>query len=363
MLEIIFLIILSIYFIQSVVFIIGVKKKFPKIDEKDLPKASVIVAARNEENNILRCIQSLNELKYPDNKLEIIIVDDNSTDKTGEIIDEFIKGKERFKKIVTQKEIGMLKGKTNALANAIEISSGDIILTTDADCAVNPDWAYTIASYYKENVAVVNGYTTQEAVNNFSGMQAVDFIYLLIVAAGTINFGQAISCIGNNMSYSKKAYKEVGGYENLPFSVTEDSNLLHAIDKLKKYKLIYPLDKGLLASSIPCPNLKNLFRQKKRWAIGGLQVPVSGFLLMGTAFLANLFILLTPLFFSPVWFYLAVFKILTDLFVLYPVHNYFGIKKNLKYFPAFQIYYIVYVIILPFLVLFSKRVIWKDRKF
>ena len=300
MFEIIFLIVVCFYFLQSVVFLIGVKKKFPKLEESGLPNATVIVAARNEEDNILRCIQSLDKLKYPPGKLEIIIVDDNSTDKTGELVDQFIEGKNQFKKIVTQKEIGRLKGKTNALANAIEISSGDIILTTDADCAVNPEWAYTIASYYKEDVAIVNGYTTQETYNNFSGMQAIDFIYLLIVAAGTINFGHAISCIGNNMSYSKKAYKEVGGFENLPFSVTEDSNLLHAVDRLKKYKIIYPLDKGLLVNSIPCPDFKNLYRQKKRWAIGGLQVPMSGFILMSTAFLANLFILLTPLFFSPV---------------------------------------------------------------
>ncbi len=225
MFEIIFLIALSGYFIQSVIFIIGIKKKFPKIKEEDFPKASVIVAARNEEENIVRCLESLDKLIYPENKLEIIIVDDNSTDKTGELIDNFISGKTRFKKIVTKKEIGRLKGKTNALANAIEISTGDIIITTDADCSVHPKWAYTTASFYKEDVAIVNGFTSQISNNNFSGMQSIDFIYLLIIAAGTVNLGKPISCIGNNMSYRKNAYLEVGGYENLPFSVTEDSNL------------------------------------------------------------------------------------------------------------------------------------------
>ena len=142
----------------------------------------------------------------------------------------------------------------------MEIAQGEIILTTDADCTVHPMWAYTTASYYRPDVAMVNGFTTQEAYDGFSGMQAIDFIYLLIVAAGTINLGKPISCIGNNMSYRKKAYFEVGGYENLPFSVTEDFNLLHAIFKLKKYKIIYPLNKESVVISLPCKNLKNLYR-------------------------------------------------------------------------------------------------------
>ncbi len=299
MLEIIFLIVLCGYFIQSVLFVIGVGKKFRRLDESELPTATVIVAARNEEENILKCIQSLDNLKYPENKLEIILVDDKSTDRTGEIIDEFIAGKQKFKKIITKKEIGKLKGKTNALANGIEIASGEIILTTDADCIADPLWAQTIASYYQDDIGAVNGYTTQFAFDNFSGMQAIDFVYLLIVASGTINLKKPISCIGNNMSYRKKAYKEVGGYESLPFSVTEDFNLLRAIYKSTKYEIIYPLDKDSLITSIPCKTFKSLFRQKKRWSVGGLEVPLRGYLVGIWGFLTNLGVFLTPFFSHP----------------------------------------------------------------
>ena len=82
MFEIFFLIIVSAYFIQATLLSIGSKKSFPKIIGDELPKATVIVAARNEEKNILNCLISLNSLEYPDNKLEIIIVDDDSTDST-----------------------------------------------------------------------------------------------------------------------------------------------------------------------------------------------------------------------------------------------------------------------------------------
>ena len=149
-----------------------------------------------------------------------------------------------------------------------------------------------------ENVGIVNGFTSQNTTGVFSGMQAIDFIYLLFIASGTINLGKPVSCIGNNMSFRKKAYEETGGFENLPFSVTEDFLLLNSINKLKKYKIIYPLNKDSLVISKPASSVKELFNQKKRWAVGGINTPPLGMSLMLWSFLTNLFIVLTPFLFS-----------------------------------------------------------------
>ena len=363
MFEIIFLIFLCGYFIQSVLFIIGINKNFSKINEKELPQATVVVAVRNEERNILRCLEALDQLIYPDEKLEIIISDGHSTDSTVKLVDDFIKDRKKFKRISANPEKENLIGKANAIDSAVQIAEGEIILTTDADCAPDPLWAKTICSYYRDDVGIVNGFTTQTANSGFSGMQALDFVYLLIVAAGTINLGYPISCIGNNMSYRKKAYLETGGYEKLPFSVTEDFNLLMAINRLGKYKIIYPLNRDALVTSLPCTGTKELYQQKKRWGVGGLGAPFRGFIILTFGFIVNLCLFLTPLFFSAVWLYLVVFKAAIDLFVLYPVHARLGIKDHLKYFIQFELYFVIYVVLLPVVVLSSRKVVWKGKEY
>ena len=351
------------YFFQSFIFLIGASKKFPRVSDDKLPTATIIVAARNEEDKILRTLISLDKLEYPEGKLQIILVDDQSTDSTGKLIDDFISGKSRFQKITTEEHHTKLIGKMRALAYAIKEATGEVILTTDADCEVKPLWAKTVCSHYFDDVAIVTGVTTQVADNWFGGMQALDFIYLLTAGAGTTNLKVPVSCIGNNMSYRKSAYDEVGGYENLPHSVTEDFTLMNAIYNLKKYKVIFPVEEEALITSIPCDSFKSLISQKKRWGVGGLGVPFRGFVIMFWGFMANLLVLLTPLFFSTAWLYLVVFKIALDFFLLYPVHIRLGIFKNLKYFFHFEIYYIIYVILLPLIVLPNKKVVWKGRKY
>jgi cellulose synthase/poly-beta-1,6-N-acetylglucosamine synthase-like glycosyltransferase len=362
MLEIIFLALVSFYFFLIILLSIGLRKKYPKLNYEDLPSATVIVAARNEENNISSCMHSLDNLNYPDGKLEIIIIDDFSGDSTGKIIEEYIKDKPKFKKIIPD-ENSPLKGKIKALSSAINIASGEIVMLTDADCEVSPSWAVTLASFYNNNVGIVNGFTVINNGNIFSVIQGIDLIFLLSVASGSINLKYPVSCIGNNMSFRKKAFYEAGGYENLPFSVTEDFLLLQAIAGLKKYDILYPLLQDSVVFSKPCINLKELINQKKRWGRGGFVVPPFGIIIMSVAFISNLFVFLTPLFCSHVWLYLAVFKIMIDYLFLYPVHSILNIRNHLKYYLFFQVYFILYTTILPLLLILSRKIYWKGRSY
>jgi hypothetical protein len=97
--------------------------------------------------------------------------------------------------------------------------------------------------------------------------------------------------------------------------------------------------------------------------VGGLGALSRGFFIMAFGLIVNLCLLLIPFFFTDVLLYLAVFKIAIDLFVLYPVHYRLGIKDHLKYFIQFELYFIIYVIILPVIVLSSRRVVWKGKEY
>ncbi|GMT48969.1 MAG: glycosyl transferase [bacterium] len=361
MLESIFIIIAGVYCIQLISLLISTFKKYKKLPDDKLPSISVIVAVRNEEKNIKRCLESLDKLVYPEGKLEVIISNNQSIDNTGTIIDDFIGDKPLFKHLIPSEDTDHLKGKANALAQAIKIATGEIILTTDADCAVPPTWTKTIGSYYQDDVGMVMGFTTQETYNHFSGMQMMDFIYLLTLAAGTMNIGKPVSAIGNNMSYRKSAYQEVGGYETIPFSVTEDFQLLKSIDSLKKYKIIYPLDQEALVVSEPCEDYKTLYRQKKRWGVGGLESDIVGYSLLGTTFLANIGILLSAIFFSFISLTSLVIKVGIDFLVLSIVLKRLKLLDKLKYFLTFELYFIIYVLALPFTMIKSRKVVWKDK--
>ncbi len=79
-------------------------------------------------------------------------------------------------------------------------------------------------------LSMVCGYTNQKANNLYSKLFRIWILFILLtVGGGAINLGKPLSAIGNNMSYRKSAYLEVGGYEKIPFSVTEDFQLLMAI--------------------------------------------------------------------------------------------------------------------------------------
>lgn len=363
MFEVAVISVVAFYICQTLVYLIASHRRFPALPDDQLPTASVIVAARNEEKDILRCLEALDKLEYPYGKLEIIIVDDRSTDRTGTIIDEFIADKKRFIKVHGVEPVNHLRGKTNALVQGLHRATGEVILTTDADCAVNPHWAKSLASRFTEGVGLCGGMTSQQRGSIWNGMQHLDFIYLLGAGSGTINAGIPLSVIGNNMAYLRKAYNETGGYENMPFSVTEDSQLLAAISALGNYKIVFPVDRNGMVESMPEPDMTSLFRQKKRWSLGGTRVPFHGVMVLVTSVAAHSLPLIFLFFDPPVAGLLLLAVVLFDLLFLISLLSRVGMLPTIKYFPFFEIYYFFYVTFMPLVLLFSRSVEWKGRKF
>ena len=179
--DILFLIISLIYLILHLLFLYGYirSSSLKKQTHTNKLSVSVIVAARNEEAIISNCIKLLKKTKYDKNLLEIILVNDKSTDKTKEIMINETNGYEQFKVIDSNNlETTSLKGKANAIDTAIRKASGDIIFTTDADCEVPENWIEETIKYYEDRTSMVCGFTLIKAHKSlFAKLQSLDWIY------------------------------------------------------------------------------------------------------------------------------------------------------------------------------------------
>ncbi len=361
----IFLVVSCFYAIQGILFIYGAARAQYKKNSQNEPIVSIVVAARNEEQNIERTLTSLAALDYPKEKLEIIIVNDCSTDATPHIMNRYAQQFPFIHAMTAKPSADHLRGKSNAIAQGIDNSSGEIIMMTDADCAVPPSWVRATVEYFDDHTGVVAGITLLHYTSWFGGMQSVDWSYILAIAASTMALRHPLSCIGNNFSFRRKAYDEVGGYRGIKFSVTEDYALFKAITRSGKWNYKYPLDKKTLVLSTPCDTAKELYRQKRRWGVGGKDMRLSGMLIMAVSFFTHA-LLLTGLFsgISAALFLSSVLtKLILDFLLVFTVLIKVEQRRQLKYFLIFELYLLATVIVLPFAVFFGGEVIWKGRRY
>ncbi len=327
------------------------------------PKVSVIVAAKDEELNLPACIESLVRLDYPHSLLEVIIVNDQSIDGTAAVIDTFTK-RYGFVRRVDAVEDSVMRGKANALSQGIESARGELIFLTDADCAVPASWIRGTLRHFGKRTGVVGGVTLiSRTTDSVSGMQALDWDILLTVAAGAATLRKPLACLGNNLAFRKEAYDDVGGYRKIRFSVTEDYALFKAIVSSGRWDYAYPMDSETLVETLPVGTLGKVFRQRRRWAVGGKDTGVFGMLTLVPGFLFH-WAIIASIFFSPTALAAAfAFKLVVDTLFALPTLRFYGKIAHLKFILYFEIYYLIYVAILPFSVYLGKGITWKGRKY
>jgi cellulose synthase/poly-beta-1,6-N-acetylglucosamine synthase-like glycosyltransferase len=228
---------------------------------------SIVVAARNEEKNIGKCLQSLLGQTYPADKYEIIIVDDGSTDETSSIVKSF---SERFTNVrllslmfdSTQK-IGR---KPIALAKGIAQANGEIILTTDADCLVPSQWIEIMANHFEEGVVLVAGPVAERDSNTFfAKMEQLEFLGLITTAAGLIGSGRPIICNGANLAYRKDAFIATGGYSENSTS-TDDETLMNQMVYRKIGRVVFAPESDAVVTTSSSNTIRTFLRQRIRWA-------------------------------------------------------------------------------------------------
>lgn len=363
--EYIFAAILLVYAVKILYFRIGAERASKPVEKEHSPFVSIIVAARDEEHNIGTCIEALSRIEYPQDRMEIIIMNDQSEDRTADIIHEWEAKMPHLVYMETEGKIYGLRGKANAVTQAIERSKGEIILTSDADCQVQPGWVRDTIRQYSDDVGCVCGYTLIKPEGAFSIMQFLDWTYLMTVGAAGVGWNNPLSAVGNNMSFRRTAYEDVGGYREVGFSVTEDFVLFKAIGLKSQWKVRYPADPKTVVWSEPLRSIKEIYSQKKRWGKGGLEISVYGYAIMAAGFLTNVAIIASPfLGINMLWWGvgLAVRMALDTWFLSYMLRK-IGMLSKLVYLPLFEIYFHIYVTLLPFIATMTGKVTWKGRKF
>lgn len=349
-----------LYFLSSLIIRRGIKQ-YPKSEIK-YRTVTVIVSARNEAENIQACLESLAKLDYPENLLEIVVVNDRSEDETDDIVKRIVENKSQFKSLTVASANPNLSGKANAVSLAMGESSGEIVLISDADCTVPTHWVRTMNSHFTGNVGMVAGFTlVNHDTKLFAKLQTFDWAYLLAVGAGAMGLGQPLSCIGNNFGFRRIVYEEVGGFEAIGFSITEDFALMKKIDESTKWDIIFPVEENGLVFSKPIRRIRDFFSQRKRWALGGKSVHWFGKALISLSMFAH-FLIMGAIFVSaPLNTILisALSVLIGDWLVLHPVLSRLRRKRLLLLLPVYKIFFMFYSLGLLFSLLFSRKVVWK----
>lgn len=334
---------------------------------------SIVIPARNEEENIQACIQSVLNNNYPENLFEIIIADDFSTDATPQIVRQ-LQTKFLNIHVISLKNIiseTINSYKKRAIEIAIAQSKYEWIVTTDADCIVPQNWLSLFDAYIqKKNRVFVAAPVMFSCSNSFLNIfQCLDFISLQGITAASVYASAHSMCNGANLAYKKSAFYEVNGFKNADHIASGDDMLL-----MHKMKIKYPekigylfSDKAIVATA-PMPDWKSFLNQRIRWASKATSYKDNKvFLVLLLVYFLNLslFILFIVCFFAPkffvAWLLLMISKVLFELPFMYKAAKFFSLQKLMLWFVIMQPFHVLYTVISGWLGKFGTYK-WKGRK-
>ena len=160
--------------------------------EDDLPFVSVVVAARNEERNIRRCLESILEQDYPADRFEVIVSDDHSTDRTKAEALLAANSNLAVRLTLLEAGAGAGAGKKRAVERAVRAAKGPWILTTDADTGREAGWLSTMATEaLAPGTRMVLGPVRIEGASCFGKLQALEFAGVMGLTAGSAGAGSS----------------------------------------------------------------------------------------------------------------------------------------------------------------------------
>ena len=368
----------------------------PPVPDARLPTVTVVVPARNEEATLGACLDSVLAQDYPAGLLTVIVVDDDSQDATAEVVrrrmaparlalagdtgegvaDPEIEGDGRLSLVrVPENRRRERAHKKAAIEKAVAYATGELILTTDADCTVPPGWARALASAFDgPETAFVSApvaYTLGPRPSLFVRVQALDFFGLMACGAGSIGLARPTLANGASVAYRRETFAALGGFSGVDHVTSGDDELL-----MQKVAYQTPLDVrfcpdgGAVVETLPVHTLRAFVHQRRRWASKGALYPprLQAMLLgIGAFFIALVGAALALPFVPALAPYLAAafaLKAAGDLAVLVPAARRFGQTRLLWGYPAHLVLHAPYSLLVAILGLLgaSSGFEWKGRR-
>jgi cellulose synthase/poly-beta-1,6-N-acetylglucosamine synthase-like glycosyltransferase len=329
--------------------------------QSELPMVSVLLAARNEESNISSCICSILDTAYS-GKLEIWVGNDGSTDQTKLKVEEIIIKDSRVKLLEISNLPPLSSGKANVLAHLAHQAEGEVFVIIDADITVNPQFISEMVQSWKKGNALVNGVTDIKGVNFFTNLQRIDWVMAQFVMFLFHELQVPVSTIGNCMLISKKAYKATGGYEKIPFSITEDLALFKAVKNLG-FSFQHLFYGEVTNISLPQESFSDLFMQRLRWMKGGLGLHLLPLLFLSLNLLYYPFMILGLWYFTPQAVVIFLTKMIFQISISSRAFFRINQKPPLAALILHEFYAAIHSIGLIVLYLLPLKTVWKGRAY
>jgi cellulose synthase/poly-beta-1,6-N-acetylglucosamine synthase-like glycosyltransferase len=228
---------------------------------KEYPPLSIIICARNEENNLLDLIPIIMEQDYPD--FEVIVMNDNSYDESEEILKALQVRYPRLRVTHLSEEKQRMQGKKFALALGIKAASNERLLLTDADCRpTSNQWLKQMATGFDS--AIVLGYSPYIRKNGFlNAMIRYDAFYSALFYLGAAMRGMTYMGVGRNLSYTKTLFFSVGGFKSHMHILPGDDDLfINEVARKGNTTVVYRRESHML--TFPKESWSEWFKQKRR---------------------------------------------------------------------------------------------------
>lgn len=341
-------------------------------NNKTSTSVSIVIAARNEEQNIAQCLNDLLVQDFSGENYEIIVIDDHSSDNTSEEVNKIANLTDKIKLIRLAEKKEKAKGKKAALAVGITEAKGELIITTDADCKFHKQWLQALVSYYEAfKPVMISAPVIFEPQQSISGkFYELEFMGLVASGAGAFGHNKPLMCNGANLAFSRRHFLEFQNHKtDNTWASGDDMFLMHWIKDNYGAKNIHFLKSSKAVVSTKAPaNIHDFIMQRIRWGSKTRAYPNTFTALVAAiVFINSIFLIagsISAIFFSALILPILIswiLKFLSDWILLYPSSKFFNKSGLLKWFVPFQIFHAIYILSVALLSIFSGYN-WKGRR-